>query len=181
MNTKDRKRGKLQAPADSANTAISSSDEVKQLKDQLYEMQMEIDLLKATIDVLKKDPGVNLERLKNSEKTVVIDAVRAKYALSDLLQQMSLPRSSYYLCRAIQRKRDKYQGTKEQIRDIFTENRVDPENAGRRAQTFHVKERMFSGQLCLRGIFQACKAPPYDSNGALACIFSIILHKNSCL
>lgn len=73
--------------------------------------------------MLKKDPGVNLERLKNSEKTVVIDAVRAKYALSDLLQQMSLPRSSYYLCRAIQRKRDKYQGTKEQIRDIFIENR----------------------------------------------------------
>ena len=96
---------------------------MKQLKDQLYEMQMEIDLLKATIDVLKKDPGVNLERLKNSEKTVVIDAVRAKYALSDLLQQMSLSRSSYYLCRAIQRKRDKYQGTKEQIRDIFIENR----------------------------------------------------------
>ena len=117
MNTKDRKRGKLQPPADSANAAISSSDEVKRLKDQLYEMQMEIDLLKATIDVLKKDPGVNLERLKNSEKTVVIDAVRAKYALSDLLQQMSLPRSSYYLCRAIQRKRDKYQGIKEQIRD----------------------------------------------------------------
>ena len=83
MNTKDRKRGKLQPSADSANTAISSSDEVKQLKDQLYEMQMEIDLLKATIDVLKKDPGVNLERLKSSEKTVVIDAVRAKYALSD--------------------------------------------------------------------------------------------------
>ena len=57
MNTKDRKRGKLQPPADSANTAISSSDEVKQLKDQLYEMQMEIDLLKATIDVLKKTPA----------------------------------------------------------------------------------------------------------------------------
>lgn len=123
MNTKDRKRGKLQAPTDSANTAISSSDEVKQLKDQLYEMQMEIDLLKATIDVLKKDPGVNLERLKNSEKTVVIDAVRTKYALSDLLQRMSLPRSSYYLCRAIQRKEDKYRDIKEQIRDIFTENR----------------------------------------------------------
>ena len=123
MNTKNRKCGKLQPPVDSANTAISSSDEVKQLKDQLYEMQMEIDLLKATIDVLKKDPGVNLERLKNSEKTVVIDAVRAKYALSDLLQQISLPRSNYYLCRAIQRKKDKYQGIKEQIRDIFTENR----------------------------------------------------------
>ena len=54
---------------------------------------------------------------------MVIDVVRAKYALSDLLQRMSLPRSSYYLCRATQRKRDKYQDTKEQIRDIFTENR----------------------------------------------------------
>ena len=34
---------------------------------------------------------------------------------------------------------------------------VDPENAGRRTQTFHVKERMFSGQLCLRGLFRAFK------------------------
>lgn len=34
---------------------------------------------------------------------------------------------------------------------------VDPENAGCRAQAFHVKERMFSGQLCLRGIFRAFK------------------------
>lgn len=59
-------------------------------------MQMEINLLTATIDVLKKDPGVNLERLKSSEKTVVIDAVRTKYALSDLLQRMSLPQSSYF-------------------------------------------------------------------------------------
>lgn len=86
-------------------------------------MQMEIDLLKATIDVRKKDPGVNLDRLKNREKTVVIDAVRAKYALSDLLQRMSLSRSSYYLCRAIQRKGDKYRDIKEQIREIFTKNR----------------------------------------------------------
>ena len=54
-------------------------------------MQMEINLLTATIDVLKKDPGVNLERLKSSEKTVVIDAVRTKHALSDLLQRNVVP------------------------------------------------------------------------------------------
>ena len=34
---------------------------------------------------------------------------------------------------------------------------VDPENAGIRAQAFHVEERMFSGQLCLRGLFRAFK------------------------
>lgn len=54
---------------------------------------------------------------------MVIDAVRTKYALSDLLQRMSLSRSSYYLCRAIQRKEDKYRDIKEHIREIFTENR----------------------------------------------------------
>lgn len=68
MNTKDRKRGKLQPPADSANTAISSSDEVKQLKDQLYEMQMEIDLLKATIDVLKKRSRRQSEKAEKQRK-----------------------------------------------------------------------------------------------------------------
>ena len=34
---------------------------------------------------------------------------------------------------------------------------VDLEDAGCRTQTFHVKERMLSGQLCLRGIFRAFK------------------------
>ncbi len=68
MNTKDRKRGKLQPPADSANAAISSSDEVKQLKDQLYEMQMEIDLLKATIDVLKKRSRRQSEKAEKQRK-----------------------------------------------------------------------------------------------------------------
>lgn len=56
MNTKDRKRGKLESPTDSEVASFSSDDELRQLKDQLYEMQMEIDILKATIDVLKKTP-----------------------------------------------------------------------------------------------------------------------------
>lgn len=57
MNTKDRQRGKLESPVDPPDIATSSIDEVKQLKDQLYEMQMELDILKATIDVLKKTPA----------------------------------------------------------------------------------------------------------------------------
>lgn len=34
---------------------------------------------------------------------------------------------------------------------------MDPKDAGCTAQAFHFKERMFSGQLCLRGIFRAFK------------------------
>lgn len=102
---------------------MASSSDIQQLKDQLYEMQMEIDILRATIDVLKKDPGINLNKLKNSEKTVVVDAIRTKYALFDLLRRLSIPRSSYYLCRMIQRREDKYLELKDSIRKVFAESR----------------------------------------------------------
>ena len=52
MNTKDRKRGKLNPKSDFSKGSAASSAEIRQLKDQLYDMQMEIDILKATIDVL---------------------------------------------------------------------------------------------------------------------------------
>lgn len=44
-------------------------------------MQMEIDILKETINVLKKDPGIDRAALKNREKAVMIDALKSKYPL----------------------------------------------------------------------------------------------------
>ena len=44
-------------------------------------MQLEMDILKETIAVLKKDPGINLDPLKNREKVVIIDALQQKYSL----------------------------------------------------------------------------------------------------
>jgi putative transposase len=41
-------------------------------------MQLEIDILKKTIDVLKKDPGVNKSPLNNREKAVIVDALKEK-------------------------------------------------------------------------------------------------------
>ena len=123
MNTKDRKRGKLEPKSDSTKEPTASSAELRRLKDQLYDMQMEIDILKATIDVLKKDPGISLAKLKNSEKTVVIDALRSKYSLSELLRRLFLPRSSYYLRKTIRRRKDKYCELKKRITEIFTESR----------------------------------------------------------
>jgi putative transposase len=47
-------------------------------------MRLEIDILKETLDVLKKDPGVDMTTLKNQEKAVIVDALR-KYSLPLLL------------------------------------------------------------------------------------------------
>ena len=123
MNTKDRKRGKLEPKSDSTKERTASSAELRRLKDQLYDMQMEIDILKATIDVLKKDPGINPDKLNNSEKTVVIDALRSKYSLSELLRRLFLPRSSYYFRQTIRRRKDKYCELQQQIAEIFSKSR----------------------------------------------------------
>ena len=45
---------------------------------------MEVDVLKETLNLLKKDPGINVMELKNREKAVVIDAMKDRYPLSNL-------------------------------------------------------------------------------------------------
>ena len=66
---------------------VVDSNDVDQLKQQLYELQMEVDIRKETLNVIKKDPGVNWKNLKNREKVAVIDAMKEKYPLLILLRK----------------------------------------------------------------------------------------------
>lgn len=59
-------------------------------------MQLEIDILKETLDVLKKDPGVDMTALKNREKAVIVDVLKDTYSLPLLLGKLRLSKSSYY-------------------------------------------------------------------------------------
>lgn len=90
MNAKDYPRGKL-----SEGNPVSSK-EIEQLKTQIHDMQLEIDILKETLDVLKKDPGADITSLKNRERAVIIVALKNKYPLPLLLQELNISRSSYY-------------------------------------------------------------------------------------
>ena len=65
----------------------ANAENIDDLKAQMLEMQMEIDILKETINVLKKDPGVDQTALKNREKAVIIDALKSKYSLPDLCKK----------------------------------------------------------------------------------------------
>ena len=53
-------------------------EEIESFRKQMYEFQLEVDILKETINVLKKDPDVDLNDLKNKEKVAVIDAMKEK-------------------------------------------------------------------------------------------------------
>ena len=71
----------------------ASQEELDVLKQKMHGMQLEMDILKETIAVLKKDPGINLTPLKNREKVVIIDALQHKYSLPVLLLKLGLSRS----------------------------------------------------------------------------------------
>ena len=101
---------------------ISSVEDLDAIKAQMLDMQMEIDILKETINVLKKDPGVDQTSLKNREKAVIIDALKNKYSLPKLLNKLSLSKSSYYYQEAILYTEDKYSDLRLHIAELFHAN-----------------------------------------------------------
>lgn len=69
---------------------------------------MKVDVLKETIEVLKKDPGADLKRLTKRKKAAIIGALEEKYALPTLLRFLDMARSSYYYQKAALSRSDKY-------------------------------------------------------------------------
>jgi transposase InsO family protein/transposase-like protein len=114
----------LMEKPDAKNTPdIAPAEGMEALRAQMLDMQMEIDILKETINVLKKDPGVDQTALKNREKAVIIDALKSKYSLPDLCRKLDLPKSSYYYQEKVMRAKDKYQELRKHICDLFHSNR----------------------------------------------------------
>ena len=97
--------------------------QVTALKRQIYELQLEKDILEKAAEIIKKDPGVDLKKLKNKEKRELIDALKDKYPLPILFQRLHIAKSSYYYQRKTFALPDKYQALKETITVLFNENR----------------------------------------------------------
>ena len=114
------KRGKLAMDIDVQ--APAPSDEIQQLHEQISDMKMDIDILKETILVLKKDHGVDMQKLHNREKAVIIDAMSKQYSLPLLFKKLHLSKSSYYYSRRAMRKPSKYTKVENTICSIFQTN-----------------------------------------------------------
>lgn len=97
--------------------------DVNELKAQLLDLQLENDILRETIDILKKDPGIDQTALKNSEKAVIVDALVDRYSLPLILEKLHLSRSSYYYQRKRLAAPDKYEVIRAQIIRIFNESK----------------------------------------------------------
>lgn len=87
------KQNKIIDPLLEKEVTISELDS---LKHQIKKLQLEKDILEETIKILKKDQGANPESLKNKEKVELIDTLKIKYPLNDLLEILKIAKSSYY-------------------------------------------------------------------------------------
>ena len=89
----------------------------------MLDMQIEIDILKETINVLKKDASIDQTAFTNREKAVIIDALKNKYSLPALCKKLLLAPSSYYYQEKVLYAEDKYFELREKIIQLFHDNR----------------------------------------------------------
>ena len=89
------------------------------MKAQMQDMLLETDILKETLDVLKKDPGVDRTALKNREKVAIAGALKDKYSLPMFLQKPSMSKSSYYYQLKQKKSTDKYTASRAEDLELF--------------------------------------------------------------
>ena len=114
----------------------------KQLsKDVEEDLLAEVQRLRAENDYLKNASLGFERRATPAQKTLVVQKLRQKHALSILLSIAQLPRASFYYHLKQMQKEDKYASVKEEITTIYHENRG---RYGYRRITAELRKRKFS-------------------------------------
>lgn len=89
------------------------------LEQENYRLRIENDILSKAAEIIKKEEGINLKLLTNNDKAMVINALRNKHPLSDLLKRINMAKSSYFYQVSCINSTDKYHNLREIIRNIF--------------------------------------------------------------
>lgn len=138
------------------------------LKKELQRAEMQMDILKEASKVIKKDRGIDLKNLSNKEKTAVIDALRNKYPLKELLQALHMACSSYHYHHSIASRPEKHEKIRDRIKELFQENRKT--YGYRRIHSLLQREGHCLSEKIVRRIMKECglivyvkKKKPYSS------------------
>lgn len=84
---------------------------------------MEKDALETASELLKKVNSINLQQLSNREKAMIIDALRDRYCLKELLLLFHLSKSSYFYQKEVMKQPNKYCVLREIFVRIFQNSR----------------------------------------------------------
>ena len=113
---------KRQQDSPPSSERVELEQQIEALRRDIRRLQLEQDLLKKANELLKKDLGIDRQLLTNREKTHLVDALKPTYTLTELLHEVSLPRSSYFYHRARLEVADKYLEVRRAMTDIFERN-----------------------------------------------------------
>ncbi len=98
------------------------TEQTEDLKKQVYRLDLEKSVLEKAAEVLKKGRGISIQTLTNREKAIVINALRERFPLKDLLKSLQIAKSSYcYQVIAINT--DRYSAMRETVCSIFEESK----------------------------------------------------------
>jgi c-di-AMP phosphodiesterase-like protein len=95
--------------------------EIQRLRKQVHQLQLERDILTKANELIKKD-WRQLSETEKQEKTLIVDALKKKYPVAELLSVLQLARSCYFYHKASKRLYDKYAEIRVIMADIFEEN-----------------------------------------------------------
>ena len=98
-------------------------DDVEALGKRCEELGLGNAILARTIEILKKDPGVDPSEMTDREKTTVIGALRDRFSVSVPCGGLGISRSSYYYAGAAARAGDRYARERRRIGLIFRNSR----------------------------------------------------------
>ena len=109
----------LQNVSELQNEISKLNEQAEILKRQVYQFQLEKDILEKATEIIKKNKGISLQTLTNREKAMVIDTLRNKYSLKELLSVFHMAKSSYcYQANALKAP-DKYEKERKMIQTSF--------------------------------------------------------------
>lgn len=96
-------------------------EENKKLEERRRLAEIQVAVLEKAEEILKKEKGISLENLKNRDKAKVIDALRKRFSLNELIKALNISKSSYCYNAKVLRK-DKYAEARACVKRLFEEN-----------------------------------------------------------
>ena len=110
------------APRRGRDDGADDDGDAEALRRRVAELELENALMREVVEAVKKDPGADLRRLSNREKTILIDRLRPAYSLNSMTCLLAIAPSSYHYHHA-RLGVDKYAGLRMEVAEAFAESK----------------------------------------------------------
>lgn len=98
LQPKNRNSAQGNKPADSRRRpSAADDDDAEASRRRVEELELENALMREVVEVVKKDPGADLRRLSNREKTLLIDRLRPAYSPGSMACLLAIAPSGHLL------------------------------------------------------------------------------------